>query len=433
MISFKFSNILSFDGDNELILKAGKYSKHENHVKKCSGEYRLLRMSAIYGANAAGKSNTIFALDQLKRLVVTGTVDRSEMLPIIPFKFNNLKKPTKFDIEYIIKDSVYKYVIEISSSIIINEILYKLNSKKDNFEEIFIRKSDENSTTELSLNNVDNNQVKEKLRAEIYKEDLRPNQPFLKEGYNKGLKNIKEAYSWFVDNLLIIGAFSRPRSICSFVEDRKETEDFNDLFKIFESGISKINVIKKPIGKQIDKQERNNLIANIKKYGSIKGRNNIEIIFKDGDVYSQQLEMVHIGKNKQEVSFSLEEESAGIQRLLELMPSLHWLDKREATVVIDELERSIHPILLINLIKYLNESKKNGQLIFTTHESTLLDLNYFRQDEIWFVEKDDNGCSHIYSLAEFKPRYDKDIRKSYLQGRFGAIPILGKPEFFEDI
>jgi AAA15 family ATPase/GTPase len=441
LISFKFGNILSFDEPGELVLKAGKYSKHENHVIRSIGGYKLLRMAAIYGANAAGKSNTIFVIEQLRRIVVRGTVDRSETIPVIPFKFNDSKIPTRFDIEFVIQNNVYKYVLEINASIIINEILYKLDIKKDEFKEIFIRKSNKQNTTELTLNDVDNDQAKEKLRAEIYREDLRPNQPFLKEGANRSLKNILQAYTWFEKNLLIIGAFSRPRSICSFIESEKNTEAFNQIFNIFESGISKINVIKRPLEEYmgtIDEQVKNDLIRDINQYGcgnAFNGRTNIEIILENGKLYGQQLQTLHIGKNKKQAVFSLEEESDGIKRLLEIMPFLYWLDKNEVTVVIDELERSIHPILLINLLEYLNKRKteKNGQLIFTTHESTLLDLDYFRQDEIWFVEKDNDGCSHVYSLADFKPRYDKDIRKSYFQGRFGAIPILGKPEFLEGI
>jgi AAA15 family ATPase/GTPase len=97
-----------------------------------------------------------------------------------------------------------------------------------------------------------------------------------------------------------------------------------------------------------------------------------------------------------------------------------------SVVVIDEIDQSIHPSLLKSLIrKIMNEERMNGQLIFTTHESNLLDLDIFRQDEIWFAEKKSTGETSLYSMSDFKPRYDLDVRKGYLNGRFSAIPFLG--------
>jgi hypothetical protein len=101
------------------------------------------------------------------------------------------------------------------------------------------------------------------------------------------------------------------------------------------------------------------------------------------------------------------------------------LGNKPAVFFIDEMDRSLHPSMTKELIRYFLSQATKGQLIFTTHESNLLDLEIFRQDEIWLTEKDASGATKIYPLSDFKPRYDLDIRKGYLAGRFGAIPFLG--------
>jgi len=122
----------------------------------------------------------------------------------------------------------------------------------------------------------------------------------------------------------------------------------------------------------------------------------------------------------------LQEESDGTQRLLDLIPVFYAILNSDITFIIDEIDQSLHPSLLYTLVKKImdNDATK-GQLVFTTHEANLLDLNIFRQDEIWFAEKNKSGATQLYSLSDYKPRYDLNIRKGYLKGRFGAIPFLG--------
>jgi hypothetical protein len=132
----------------------------------------------------------------------------------------------------------------------------------------------------------------------------------------------------------------------------------------------------------------------------------------------------HKGKEEKAVPFEMNEESDGTLRLFDLLPAVELLIHEEAVVFIDEIGRSLHPTLIKEFLQLYLGRRTKGQLIFTTHESNLLDLKLFRQDEIWFVEKDKAGSSRTYPLSEFKPRYDLDIRKGYLNGRFGAIPFL---------
>jgi AAA15 family ATPase/GTPase len=133
----------------------------------------------------------------------------------------------------------------------------------------------------------------------------------------------------------------------------------------------------------------------------------------------------HLNNKGQIVTFSSNEESDGTLRLLELLPILYYILSEQTIIIIDEIEHSIHPNLLKQLITKFSENKETkGQLIFTTHETHLLDQEIFRQDEIWMAEKNSNGATELYPMSDFNVRYDLDIRKGYLNGRFGGIPFL---------
>jgi len=143
-----------------------------------------------------------------------------------------------------------------------------------------------------------------------------------------------------------------------------------------------------------------------------------------------ELRTRHLSEDGKLIDFSLNEESEGTQRLIHLLPSLFLLKQdSEKVVFLDELDRRLHPQLSRRFVEVeLGCRNKNNQLIFTTHDTNLLDLDLLRRDEIWFVEKNQQGSSSCYSLAEFKIRPDLKIERGYLNGRFGAIPFFGNIE-----
>jgi len=167
----------------------------------------------------------------------------------------------------------------------------------------------------------------------------------------------------------------------------------------------------------------------------IEGKEDMGVIFefkeekliaqrKDNKNFVLRIIGVHYNSKKEKVKFELSEESDGTRRLLDFMPAFNSILSSDETYIIDEIDQSLHPTLLYTLVKkIMEEQSTKGQLIFTTHEASLLDLNIFRQDEVWFTEKDKSGASQLYSLSDFKPRNDLDIQKGYLKGRFGAIPF----------
>jgi hypothetical protein len=136
---------------------------------------------------------------------------------------------------------------------------------------------------------------------------------------------------------------------------------------------------------------------------------------------------LHDSATGNRVKLPFGEESDGSRRLLNLLPALYRMTTESRVFVIDELERSMHPMLARKFIEFFLKAVRGAgsQLIFTTHESTLLDLDLVRRDGIWFAEKDPKGATRLYSLAEFKVRKDLRVEKGYLAGRFGAVPFLG--------
>ena len=143
--------------------------------------------------------------------------------------------------------------------------------------------------------------------------------------------------------------------------------------------------------------------------------------------YTIAIQAAHEDQAGNTIPFELTDESDGTQRLLNLIPALRHLEATSAVYVIDEIDRSLHPILVWKFLEYFLKSCTSckSQMIVTTHESNLLDLDLLRRDEIWFSEKDRSCSTRLYSLMDFKVRDDLAIRKHYLQGRFGAIPFLG--------
>ena len=176
------------------------------------------------------------------------------------------------------------------------------------------------------------------------------------------------------------------------------------------------------------KMTRQQIQDHVEKFQMLLNDEKSEVILKgnDGKMIVKKAISYHKNSQNEDVVFMISEESDGTKRLIDLTPAFFNILIHDQTYVVDEIDRSLHPSMLCAIIrKALKAEQTIGQLIFTSHESNLLNLDIFRQDEIWFVEKEDKGGdTKLYSLNEFKPRHDLDIRKGYLTGRFGAIPFL---------
>ncbi len=260
---------------------------------------------------------------------------------------------------------------------------------------------------------------------------------------NSKLLVFKTIYNWLTKNLIVYSSDS-PITNFEYFYNEKSMEIVNRLMSSFDTGISKARVHEislDELKRRLPEEVFNQVMTKIDECEE-KGENNCRFSMRSPEEFFN-IEM--LGKKKINITtiklhhknsyfdYDFSEESNGTRRLFDLLDML-LIDKDDVVFVMDELEISLHPKLTERFLQLFNEfhKEKKIQLIFTTHESSIMDQNLFRRDEIWFVERNSDNSSSLFSLDKFKERYDKKISKAYLSGRYGAIPIFKNFKFKEN-
>ncbi len=453
LIRFSVENFLSFSKKQELtMIPDTRIRGRKDQRKKWTDEHiinsediSLLRLATIYGANASGKSNFIKAI-RFAKDIITYKLPIDCTKKYCRAKEENKNKPTKFEFEIYKNNKFYAYgfSLNINKPEIIEEWLYELIPDDSNQIMLFERETKINSLeigAHVNLSEVD------EMRFETYKFDFKENRNtlFIREmNRNKKIDDdsslifFKDVYEWFKEDLITIFPDQPVTDFNYFYGNKNNSSKINKIIDIFDTGISKVKIeevnfadfkekIPKPVLKKVMETFNNDLeeADDVKEvemsmrandvFYNIKGKNGEEpiittIMMEHGDSFSD---------------FEFSEESDGTKRLFDLLDILMNNDKNKV-YIIDEMERSLHPKLTYKFIeiffRLLNEN--NIQLIFTTHESTIMNQDLLRRDEIWFIERNNENISHLYALDRFKERYDRNISKSYLEGRYGAIPVF---------
>ncbi|WP_338814189.1 ATP-binding protein [Bernardetia sp. Wsw4-3y2] len=431
LIRFVISNFLSFDEETEFNMLAGSFKQHKEHVYKV-GKLKVLKAAAIYGANAAGKSNLIKAIDTLQNIVEEGGIPSDLENKKFKLNPNNKEKPIQFEIEFSIKNKIYAYGLIINKNQIIEEWLYESGIEKED-KLIFERKSDKKRKLKISLGKKNISQ-KEKLLIELLEDNLvQENELVISKYEILKIKEITIVYEYIIEHFKIVYPNDKQIHFLNFLIKRFPNY-LENLIKSFDLGIENFDIQKEDaitFFKNIyDLDYLEKIFKNESSALIIHNEIPYHLVKNDEKIYVEKSIINHLANNIK-IGFDLGEESMGTQRIIDFLPFIVMLKMSEDIVIlIDEIDQSIHVNLLYELVeKIMSLTDTKGQLIFTTHESNLLDLKIFRQDEIWFAEKDrQKGSTQLYSLSEFNPRYDLDIRKGYLQGRFGAIPFLADLE-----
>ncbi|MEE0790727.1 MAG: ATP-binding protein [Clostridia bacterium] len=401
LIRFSFKNFKSFKNENCLDMEATSLKEHEYNIAKTeNGDY--LKVSAIYGANASGKTNVLQAFSYMKKRILVSD-DSKVNTPldeenVFSFMINN--EPISLEVEILAKNNkIYKYGFDILKDKIISEWLYEKRINK--FYEIFERtenniKVKDNKNKLLGLANID----ERSLFLNVYTKIDKNNEDF------------NNVYEWFINaNYLDLGdpkfedALNKRISL-RIVEDEKYKSELLSFIRTFDSTIDSINI----------------------------SPNSLEELKNTNGVV--KVELVHnYDEGKNALPLSLE--SNGTMKMFHLFDFLMDALKNGMVLFVDELDAKLHPLLtryIINLFHNSETNKGNGQLIYSTHDTVNLNKETFRRDEIWFAEKDKNGVSEIYSLSDYiiededgnakKVRNDATYNKDYLTGRYGAIPVL---------
>jgi uncharacterized protein len=444
LLSFSVSNFRSFKTEQTLDLIASKrLGKNEDSPHCCQvpgSDEHVLRIASLYGANGAGKSNLVRAISLVQKMILTGSSPQ-QALPYNPFLLSvkSNKEPTYFELRFIEEGEVFRYGISFDEERIQEEWLDVYDNKKENC--LFNRICDKDELTKVNLGkaiNYDHASNKLKALAEV---GARPNQLFFSEIINlddpeaQGPR-IRSVIRWVKKTLNLI---EPDKTFVSIIESIARNEAFAKFASMYlreaNTGISHLEIHTEDIpesekGTSFLKYIYNKIIESTTSASNLLAQDR-EIILsemaKNLDFKIRKIMASHESNESQRTELPLNEESDGSKRLLQLLPALYRLSDQGGVFVIDELERSMHPMLARKFVEYFLKAARNrhSQLIFTTHESTLLDLDLMRRDGIWFAEKNDEGETHLYSLADFKVRNDLRIEKGYLQGRFGAVPFLG--------
>ncbi|MFA6630402.1 MAG: ATP-binding protein [Sulfuricurvum sp.] len=430
---FTVENFSSFQKENSLDLTAGRIELNQEHLYNFE-KVKILKSAVIYGANASGKSNLFKAIDYAKEIVLNNLDNVDTYKKYFRLDHDSLKKPTKFEFEIELNDRFYSYAFSsfVNKKEIVEEWLYEIG--KNTPDLIFERNNNEIKLGKLL-------QKKEvKNRFEIYIEDMKnqSSKLFLSEIAKKELdiseiNIINDIYGWFADKLIIIYPNTQYEELSSLRNNSSLAKTFKKYLGEFDTGVVDISSIEEDFEKtlkNIPDELRKQIIKDLSKddvIGTLKMPDGqFYTVYKDknDELKVQKIGLIH--SNDVEEIFELKDESDGTKRLFDLIPLIGKFSM-DYTIIIDEFDRSLHPKLtkkFFELFYKLNDANSKSQLIVTTHESTLLDQELVRRDEVWFVEKDKNGASNIFSLNQFKVRYDSKIEKAYLLGRYGAIPIF---------
>ncbi len=441
LLRFTVENFLSFKERAELSLIPSKVRRHSEHIIKAtkSNGIHALKGAIIYGANASGKSNLIKAMWHVQQMVAMGSKP-GRKIPFYPYKLASecLQKPSRFEFELKLNEQYYAYGFLADGHEIKEEWLYRIDKNKD--ELIFERKADQENEFVFGKLNFENPQ--DKLFLEFTGRGTPNNRLFLNEckerNINKELDYLIEIIDvsrWFEQGLTIIFPHSKYAGLeMEMQNNQKANEMFSKLLHSFDTGIHDLQL------QEVDfKSELVGITDDLKQKITEELQENTNFLIavphsiryqfckkETGEIKAYKLMTTHVDVEGKETLFELSQESDGTQRLLDIAPGLLEIFAQDRTYIIDEIDRSLHPDITTSIFKaFLNNTPdRSSQLIVTTHETNLLNQELLRKDELWFVQKDKQGQSHLYSLEEFQTRFDNDIRRGYLAGRFGGLPLL---------
>lgn len=446
LVRFSVENFLSFDQRVVFSMIPGKGVLKKNHKTTPVKGVSTLKTSVILGANASGKSNLIKAISFGKKMVLQDlSAEQSINYDKFRLNANAESKNSRIEFEIQQKGKNYAYGFVFNEKTIVEEWLYEITNKSGSQKLIFERDSSKSEPFNLTSLFKKNTQEEHSLFLKFVAKGTADNRLFLKEVITRKVKeNVEDisdliaVYDWFRNSLKVIFPDDKYKEgIKSELVDNEILQaTFEELLKYFGTGINGIclqdvdlrntNIPQKVIDRikddlLNDKSEDIRSILSTPEFTYFISKNG-------NNIRTQKFMTKHDVVNRETPEyFDTKDESDGTNRIIDYIPLILDLLKGDNVFVIDEMERSLHPNLIYDIFDLFLEfsSNINSQLIVASHESSLLTQKLFRKDEIWFVVKEKSGASRIYSLEDYNVRFDKEIRKDYLAGRFKAVPRIG--------
>ena len=408
LLEFRVRNFRSFREEAVLSMAASADMQFADTHTLATGMDklpRIVRTAAIYGANASGKSNIIKALQFMQSMVLTSSqVQPDAENNLVPFRLreNANNFATLMEATFIINGVRHQYGFEFTRRRVMAEWLLVYESAKPQawFSRTFDEKKGRYSYTYSDYFTG---------RKSVWEAATRKEVLFLTTAVQFNNEQLKPLYQQLASDLLIL--LDGPRIgfdfSAGFVENEGNAARVAALLTAADTGISSV-----AIQNQAAKQVHFDLLTNQHKVD---------------DVEMKIPHFVHRVEGR-EYQFEMAEESAGTQLFFSLSGPLLDILERGRLLIVDELDSSLHPLLvqrIVDLFQSPETNPKGAQLVFTTHDVSLLDSQKMRRDQVWFTEKDNDQVSHLFPLLDFSPRKGEALEKNYLGGRYGGIPILG--------
>lgn len=415
LIEFNVANFRSLrDRQTFSLVKArgDELADSNAFTKQAFNEFELLRSAAIYGPNAGGKSNFLEAMRAMQEIVLESatTMKRGDQLPVAPFRLSETtsKIPSEFEIFFIVDEVRYQYGFSATKERVHEEWL--LAYPKGRPQRWFGRDWNEKSQTydwELGANLVGEKQ--------LWQKSTRENALFLSTAVQLNSAQLQPVYDWFKNTLRMANVAGWSPGFSAQLCETGDKDQVMDFLHAADMDIDDILVEKKLFDRTILPDDMPDQVKE-------------EILGKLKDKHLLQIKTVHKDGEGNPVTFDMDEESDGTQKLFSFAGP--WIDSLENgyVMIIDELHDNLHPRLvqfLVQLFHSAETNPKNAQLVFTTHETSILNQEVFRRDQIWFCEKDKQQATSIYPLSDFSPRKGREnLELAYLSGRYGALPYI---------
>lgn len=420
LVEFKIKNFRSFREETTLSMVASAdKTLPENAVAAPEfGGRSLLRSAVVYGPNAAGKSNLIAAASFVDDFV-NSSMERKLNSPIEVTPFLLVAKPDTAPVEFEItfidsRDVRYQYGFHVTAKQVVREwlVAYPKGLPQTWFEREHPVGKEPEWYFGRNLKGR-NSQVADLTRPDVL---------FLSNAAKLNHHQLGRVFEWFQKSLHVIDPEEADRALSFYSavkakEDEQSHTGIRNLLEVADFGISDFDVQERTF---TEKDFPEDMPAELR--NQFVNKRTLDIFMR------------HPVSGIGEVALPIEEESSGTQRYFALSGPLYDVLENGWTLFVDELDSSLHPLLVRYIVELFHNPRinpKGAQLIFNTHDTTLMDGSLFRRDQIWFVEKDRQGCSHLYPLLDYSPRKDEALEKGYLLGRYGAIPFLSEPQWGE--
>lgn len=399
-----------------------------NNTFEAGNKIKLLKSAAIYGANASGKSNLVQALKFMRGFVLNSSreTQSKDPIPVEPFRLSTETEdaPSFFEVVFLLEGKKYRYGFEADDERVHTEWLFHTPANKE--AKLFSREGDKFTRTAAFKEGKD------------IDERTRDNALFLSVVAQFNGDIAQQILSWFFFLQIMSGLEDM-----SVTYDTASAIEFTDLrgnilsfIKQRDLGIEDIKV------ERVPHEEGKYPVSHGKNYSLRLGDafQKISHFNFGGWEDSTEVKTVHKKFSADGETFSYIEfdsddnESEGTKKLIAFAASFCAACSVGQTLIIDELDARLHPLITLSIIRFFNSKEtnpKNAQLIFTTHDTNLLSNKNFRRDQIWFTEKNKYGATDLYSLAEYKVRNDASYEKDYIAGRYGAIPFIGNLKILE--